>query len=108
MDLGNSFRKSVSPSPFNRNPMPIELRSDGARSGVERDAEGVEASSGSEATNPSISISLRLGFGHANPRDKSLSPAGLLLTQVLPNSLHFRQGTLLSHLTFNLEHSSQA
>lgn len=32
----------------------------------------------------------------------------LLLTHFLPNSVHFRQGTLLSHLTFNREHSSQA
>lgn len=31
-----------------------------------------------------------------------------VLTQRLPNSLHLRHGTSLSHLTFSLEHSSQA
>jgi hypothetical protein len=31
-----------------------------------------------------------------------------LLTHVLPNSLHFRHGTSLSHFTFSLEHSSHA
>lgn len=30
------------------------------------------------------------------------------MTHVLPNSLHFRHGVLLSHFTFNLEHSSHA
>jgi hypothetical protein len=35
-------------------------------------------------------------------------PAARLFTHVLPNSSHFRHGTLLSHLTFSLEHSSQA
>lgn len=31
-----------------------------------------------------------------------------VFTQTLPNSLHLRQGTSLSHLTFSLEHSSHA
>lgn len=35
-------------------------------------------------------------------------PVGRLLTQFLPNSLHFRHGTLLSHFTLSLEHSSHA
>jgi hypothetical protein len=33
---------------------------------------------------------------------------GRLFTQALPNSLHFLHGTLLSHFTFSLEHSSHA
>jgi hypothetical protein len=37
-----------------------------------------------------------------------VAPKGPLFTHFLPNSTHFRQGTLLSHLTFNLEHSSHA
>jgi hypothetical protein len=58
----------------------------------------------------SISLLLRLENAMDSRYDPHLlhSPTGRLLTHVLPNSLHFRHGILLSHFTFNLEHSSQA
>jgi hypothetical protein len=104
VDLGNSRKKSVSPGQLSRNP--IELRSE-AGSGVV--ALGVV--SGLDAA-----ADVRLCQPHEYymysrspiPLHGPVAPEGRLFTHFLPNSTHFRQGKLLSHLTFNLEHSSHA
>lgn len=78
VDFGNSCIKSVSLGQLSRNP--IEFRSEPV-SGVE-------------------------GFGVSSGLDAVAG--GRVLTHFLPNSVHLRQGTVLSHLTFSLEHSSHA
>jgi hypothetical protein len=97
--LGNSRIKSFSLAQLRRKPM--ELRSEPDTSGV---VVALALLSGLE-------VAISCQHGHISPIFLNVpvgSPAERVFTHVRPNSWHFRHGTLLSHLTFNREHSSHA